>query len=68
MKSLMLSSELSYDQTRRNKRDALINFKSKLYEVPKITIFNTTDINLPDKITKLLEAGLYAIGYRGFFA
>jgi hypothetical protein len=60
MKSLVLSSELLNDQTRRNKLEALIQNKSNFYESPKISIFNTTDVELQNEISKLLESGLYA--------
>ena len=60
MKSLILSSELLNDQTRRNKLNALIRDKSNFFESPKIAIFNTTALELPDEISKLLESGLYA--------
>ena len=60
MKLLILRSELLDDQTRRAKLNALIRAKSHIYESLKVSIFNTTDVNLPDEIKKILEAGLYA--------
>jgi hypothetical protein len=50
MKSLVLSSELENDQIRRQKLNALIRTKSNVYQPPEITIFNTTDIILPEEI------------------
>ena len=60
MKSLVLSSELENDQKRRQKLNALIRTKSNVYQPPKVTIFNTTDLVLPAEIKKLLESGLHA--------
>ena len=60
MKSLVLSSELENDQKRRQKLNALVRTKSNVYQPPKVTIFNTTDLVLPEEIKKLLESGLHA--------
>ena len=53
MKSLVIRSELKNDQIRRQKLKALIRTKSNVYKPPTVTIFNTTDVDLPEEIHNL---------------
>ena len=67
MKSLVVSSELFNDQKRRVKLNALIRAKSNIYQSPKIEIFNTTDVELPEEIQKIIRIRSKS-PHRGFFS